>query len=87
MRNKNKLNRFEEYLVYGLNGAKSILESDKCCISKIIISDNFDLEKFTHKNLLNQKYANKLSRLTAVRFKWHHPQMKAHFSKYTSPKT
>ena len=68
MKNKNKLNRFEEYLVYGLNGAKSILESDKCCISKIIISDNFDLEKFTHKNLLNQNYANKLSILNKNEF-------------------
>ena len=60
MRNKNKLNRFEEYTVYGLNGVKSLLESDRCSINKIILSDNFDLDKFSHKNLLNEKYANKL---------------------------
>ena len=68
MKNKNKLNRFEEYLVCGLNGAKSILESDKCSINKIIISNNFELEKFTHKNLLNKKYANKLSVLNKNEF-------------------
>ena len=68
MKNKNKLNRFEEYLVCGLNGAKSILESDKCSINKIIISNNFELEKFTHKNLLNRKYAKKLSVLNKNEF-------------------
>ena len=60
MKNKNKLNRFEEYFVYGLNGAKSILESDKCSINRIVISDHFELEKFSHKNLLNKKYKNRL---------------------------
>ena len=60
MKNKNKLNRFEEYTVYGLNGVKSLLESDRCSINKIILSDNFDLDKFSYKNLLNKKYANKL---------------------------
>jgi len=60
MKNKNKLNRFEEYTVYGLNGVKSILESGRYSINKIILSDNFDLNKFSYKNLLNKKYANKL---------------------------
>jgi len=60
MKNKNKLNSFEEYTVYGLNGVKSLLESDRCLINKIILSDNFNLDKFSHKNLLNKKYSNKL---------------------------
>ena len=60
MKNKNKLNRFEEYTVYGLNGVKSLLESDRCSINKIILSDIFDLNNFSYKNLLNKKYGNKL---------------------------
>ena len=68
MKNKNKLNRFEEYTVYGLNGVKSILESGRYSINKIILSDNFDLNKFSYKNLLNKKYANKLLILNKNKF-------------------
>ena len=29
MKNKNKLNEFDEYFVYGVNGARAVFNSDK----------------------------------------------------------
>jgi len=53
MKNNKNLSRNNEYMVYGINGAKSILSSSRCKIIKICISESFNFESINREELNN----------------------------------
>ena len=69
MKNKNKLNAFDEYSIYGVNGAKAVLTSDKCRVNKIIVSEIFDFNKLGRNLSLNNSYSEKIVVLNNSEFK------------------
>ena len=60
MKIKNKLNTYNEYSVFGVNGAKAILASDKCIVSKIVVSNTFEFNKLGDKSLLSKSHRDKI---------------------------
>jgi len=69
MKNKNKLNEFDEYSVYGVNGARAVFNSDKCKINKVIVSDKFDFNKIDRISSLKSNYPAKVMVLNNLEFK------------------
>ena len=69
MKNKNKLNEFDEYSIYGVNGARAVFNSDTCKINKVIVSDKFDFNQLDVKSSLKSKYSGKVIVLNNSEFK------------------
>ena len=67
MKHKKKINKNESYIVYGLNGCLSILNSSSCKINKFIISENF-LEKKTDMVSSIRKIDKELTILSNINF-------------------
>ena len=68
MKFKNNSNNYDKYFVYGINGAKAILNSNKCKISQIIVSDTFIQDKMADSSLFTTKFKNKLVTLNKIEF-------------------
>ena len=60
MKNKNKLNAFDEFYVYGINGVNAVLHSDRCRINKIIVSDIFDFKRLRESHSIKNNYSRKI---------------------------
>ena len=51
MKNNKNLSRNNEYMVYGINGAESILSSSRCKVVNIYISESFNFDLIKEKRL------------------------------------
>lgn len=60
MKFKNNSNNYDKYFVYGINGVESILNSNKCKISQIIVSDTFNQHKMADSALITKKFKHKV---------------------------
>ena len=60
MKFKNNSNNYDKYFVYGINGVESILNSNKCQVSQIIVSDTFNQGKMSDGGLIIKKFKNKV---------------------------
>ena len=60
MKIKNNSNNYDKYFVYGINGVESILNSNKCQVSQIIVSDTFNQGKMSDGGLIIKKFKNKV---------------------------
>ena len=60
MKFKNNSNNYDKYFVYGINGVESILNSNKCQISQIIVSDTFNQHKMADSALITDKYKHQV---------------------------
>ena len=67
MKYKKNRTQNEPFIVYGLNGCLSILDSSSCTIKKIIILDNFKKENPETRRLL-KKHNSKLTELSSQIF-------------------
>ena len=68
MKNKNNSNKYDKYFVYGINGVESILNSKKCQVSQIILSEVFNHDKMADSSLITDKYKNKVVSLSKLEF-------------------
>ena len=68
MKNKKNLSTYKEYMVYGLNGSTSILESDRCYVKDVFLSESFHLDNFIHKNILKNNLKDKVKVLDKNQF-------------------
>ena len=68
MKIKNNSNNYDKYFVYGINGVEAILNSNKCKISQIIVSDTFIQDKMADSSLFTTKFKNKLVTLNKIEF-------------------
>ena len=60
MKFKNNSNNYDKYFVYGINGVESILNSNKCKISQIIVNDTFNQHKMADSALITKKFKHKV---------------------------
>ena len=60
MKFKNNSNNYDKYFVYGINGVESILNSNKCKISQIIVSDTFNQHKMADSALITKKFKHQV---------------------------
>ena len=68
MKNKNNSNKYDKYFVYGINGVESILNSNKCKISEIIVSEVFNHDKMVNSSLITNKFKHKVVSLSKFEF-------------------
>ena len=68
MKNKNNSNKYDKYFVYGINGVESILNSKKCQVSQIILSEVFNHDKMADSSLITDKFKNKVVSLSKLEF-------------------
>ena len=68
MKNKNNSNNYDKYFVYGINGVESILNSNRCQIIQIVISEAFNRDKMADSSLITSKFKHKVISLNKIEF-------------------
>ena len=66
---KHNKNKKKLYKVHGVNGCSSILKSNSCSIDKIILSDDFGVNKIINREKLFSSYRGKIQTLSGINFK------------------